>query len=280
MPVRSVDTNNRMLRRITAQLAALIPRRFRPRTELIRLIRLAHHGDISVEEFTNARVCRGRRAKLALTIADLLLDLKQQRAERAALEQEIRDRVANRTHALERKIGALQVQATRDALTGLGNRRGLDIDLPRLIQTCQAVGSDACLLMMDIDHFKPLNDTLGHAAGDQLLREIGQLIRSNLRGNDNAYRAGGDEFVILMQASSLPAGQALAGRLSSLVTALTKPLAVLHPPALSIGACTLSELKEKTPQAFLHTADERLYAVKETRATTRRRMGPRTRRSA
>jgi diguanylate cyclase (GGDEF)-like protein len=205
-----------------------------------------------------------------LVIASLLLDLKQQRAELAALEQEIRDRIANRTDALERKIGTLQLQATRDGLTGLGNRRGLDLQLDRMIETCRAANTDAALLMIDVDHFKPLNDTLGHAAGDQLLREIAQLIRSNLRSDDQAYRAGGDEFVVLMPCANMEAATTLATRLASLVAGLTHSLAVRHPPQLSIGIAILSELKDATPKEFLHVADGRLYAVKSLRPRTRR----------
>lgn len=259
-----------MIFRVLKKVASCLPVFMCPGSELVRIIKEAHEGRISVEELTSARVARGRRAALVAVVAGLLLELKQQRAERAALEQEIRDRIANRTDALQRKIGTLQVQATHDGLTGLGNRRGLDLELQQMIDTCQANGCDACLLMIDVDHFKPLNDTLGHAAGDQLLREIAQLIRSNLRGNDQAYRAGGDEFVILMQDSNLAAGMALAGRLSSLVTALTRPLVVPNPPQLSIGAAALSELREPTARQFLHTADDRLYAVKSMRPRTRR----------
>jgi diguanylate cyclase (GGDEF)-like protein len=259
-----------MIWKTIQSLGAKLPLFNRKKIELIRLIHRAHQGQISIEELTNAKAARGRRADWVAVVAEILLDLKQQRAERAALEQEIRDRIANRTDALERKIGSLQVQAARDALTGLGNRRALDADLQKIIDTCQSTGTDACLLMIDVDHFKPLNDTLGHAAGDQLLREIGQLIRSNLRAEDHAYRAGGDEFVILMPGANLAAGMTLSARLGSLVTGLTRSLAVTLPPQLSIGSCALTELKEPTAKELLHTADSRLYAVKALRPRTRK----------
>jgi diguanylate cyclase (GGDEF)-like protein len=238
--------------------------------QLVRLVRAAHRGEISVEELLGARPARGRRSELVAAVAELLLDLKQQRGERAALEQEIRDRIANRTDALERKIGSLQLQATRDALTALGNRRALDVELQSAIAAFQRSGGDACLLMIDVDHFKQLNDTLGHAAGDQLLKEIAQLIRSNLRENDTAYRSGGDEFVVLMRDSNLPVGMTLSSRLCALVSALTRSLTVPLPPQLSIGACALSELKTQTAEALMHTADGRLYAVKALRPRSRR----------
>jgi len=269
-PAAISDIYYGMIRRTGKKILRVLRASFRPRDELARLIRRAHAGRISIEEFISAPAAQGHRAVLASAVAKVLLDLKQQRAERAALAQEIRDRIANRTDALERKIGSLQVQAARDGLTGLNNRRALDLDLPKMIETSKAAGTDACLLMIDVDHFKPLNDTLGHAAGDQLLREIGQLIRCNLRGDDRAYRCGGDEFVVLMPNSNLAAGRSLAGRIGSLVTALTQSLAVAYPPQLSIGACAMSELKEPTVEQFLGTADSRLYAAKALRPRSRR----------
>jgi diguanylate cyclase (GGDEF)-like protein len=259
-----------MPKRIVTALLKTLRRWFNPAYDLADLATEAQRGTISVEEMTHARAARGQLRPLAKVIATILLDLKQQRAERAAIEQETRDRIANRTDALERKIGSLTVQATRDALTSLGNRRGLDLDLPRLLDHHHQNQTDACLLMIDVDHFKPLNDTLGHPAGDQLLREIGQLIRSTLRGQDQAYRSGGDEFVVILHGCNQTVGQAVATRLESLVRGLTKSLKVVFPPQLSIGVCAISELTEQTADMLLKTADARLYAVKSTRPRIRR----------
>src|SRR5688572_28675145 len=128
----------------------------------------------------------------------------------------MRQKVASRTDALERTIGSLRQQATRDVLTGLFNRRFLDQYITQSVTRHVKENRDLCLLMMDIDHFKMLNDTLGHAAGDDLLRAIGQLIRSAIRGEDVGFRMGGDEFVVLLPGSGTDAGQSLATRLMSL----------------------------------------------------------------
>ncbi len=241
-----------------------------PMRRVAALAERAHQGEISVEEFTSSPVSSGKFKPLVLVIAGILLDLKQQRAERAALEQEVRDRIANRTDALERRIGSLQLQATRDALTGLGNRRGMDAELPRVIEAFKSNSVDTALLMIDVDNFKSLNDTLGHAAGDQLLKEIGQLIRSTLRGKDQAYRCGGDEFVVLLHSCDADAAVVIARRLESLVRSLTKPLKVACPPQLSIGTCAVSELDPPTAELLKQTADARLYHVKATRPRIRR----------
>jgi PleD family two-component response regulator len=174
--------------RNVATLAKKLRKWINPAHEAARLVTLAQHGTLPIEELSAAKISRGRLSPLMKVVTAVLLDLKQQQADRGALEQEIRDRIANRTDALERKIGSLQVQATRDPLTGLGNRRGLDIELPRIVDRYRGDGQDACLLMIDLDNFKSLNDTLGHAAGDQLLKEIGQLIRSTLPGLSLRWR--------------------------------------------------------------------------------------------
>ena len=117
------------------------------------------------------------------------------------MDREVRQRIANKTEALERKIGSLHNQATRDVLTGLLNRRALDEHLAKAMERCAAKGLAVSVLMIDVDNFKPLNDTLGHAAGDELLRSIGQLLRSTLRDGDTPFRCGGDEFVIVLEGS-------------------------------------------------------------------------------
>src|SRR5207244_8958378 len=151
---------------------------------------------------------RGGPAELVPLFQDLLRDVRVQKAEVAALEAEMRRRLANRTDALERTIESLRHQATRDALTGLFNRRFLDSFLPQAVQKCLGSKTELCLLMIDVDHFKKLNDTLGHPAGDALLKSIGQIIRSTARGEDVAFRFGGDEFSIVMLGSGGTAGRA------------------------------------------------------------------------
>src|SRR5690606_14641280 len=132
---------------------------------------------------------------VAALLAEILHDLRQQKTAVAELHAETRQRVAQRTDALERQLGSLRQQASRDKLTGLYNRRMLDQCLNQLVDECRAGRRALCLLMMDADYFKQLNDTLGHAAGDDLLRSIGQIIRSALREQDLAFRYGGDEFI-------------------------------------------------------------------------------------
>jgi diguanylate cyclase (GGDEF)-like protein len=231
------------------------------------LLAAARDGDASIDAL--AEIDGGPRA-IVPALQDMLRELRAQRAAIADLEGEMRTRVANRTDALERTIGTLRQQATRDPLTGLFNRRFLDEYLGQAVQKHRRQHKELCLLMIDVDHFKILNDTLGHAAGDDLLRAIGQLIRSTIRGEDVGFRCGGDEFVILLPGSNAEQGRALADRLVSLVDALGKTIKLLpRPPRLAVGMATLFGDASHTPQALLAHADHALYEVKRARKSDR-----------
>ncbi len=125
--------------------------------------------------------------------------------------------------------------------------------------------SNLSLLMIDVDHFKILNDTLGHAAGDELLRDIAQIIRSTIRENDVAFRYGGDEFIVVLEGFDAEAGAALGDRLISLVDALAQTLKVNPKPRLSIGVATIKDLTKATPTSLMQEADRLLYEEKRIR---------------
>lgn len=242
-------------------------RRWRsPRERLRQAIREIRGGRWPIEALREDGVDFGALAALAVDVAGVFRDVRRLEMRLAELEHEADRRMANKTDALQRVIGSLRMQAIRDPLTGLFNRRALDELLPRLIDHCRGAGEDLSVLMIDVDHFKQLNDCLGHAAGDELLRSIAQLIRSSLqRSQDAGFRCGGDEFVVVMPgAPALPA-RALAERLSSLVSNLARTIKVTPRPALSVGVATLSELPNPTPALLLQQADRRLYDVKQAR---------------
>ena len=100
----------------------------------------------------------------------------------------------------------LKQRATQDVLTALPNRERFELDLDVAVQRCRGSREQFGVLFVDLDGFKPVNDTLGHAAGDALLRETGERLKSKLPENATLARVGGDEFVVLVR--SLPAGGA------------------------------------------------------------------------
>lgn len=234
----------------------------RPMRELRHLMGAIRAGAAPIESLADVR--RGPRA-LVPVVRELLRELREQRRDLAALHEEIRQRVAQRTDALERTIGNLRHQATRDALTGLFNRRFFDTYLPQVVRRCAEQKAEVTVVMADLDHFKLLNDTLGHAAGDELLRSVGQLIRSTVRGEDASFRVGGDEFVIVMPHSSTTHGKALAERLSSLVDALGRTYKLPARPRLSVGVACITDLADRSPAELMSQADKALYACKAAR---------------
>jgi diguanylate cyclase (GGDEF)-like protein len=227
-----------------------------PLEQLLQALTLIQSGQAPIEEL-NA-IDAGPLADLAAPIHDLLRDLRRKDAEIARLAAEMRQRVAQRTDALERTLGAVREQSQRDALTGLYNRRMLDEQLPVMVDQAQAACADLTLLMLDLDHFKCLNDTLGHAAGDEFLKAVGGLVRSSVRDADAAFRCGGDEFVLALPGTTPADAEELAGRLTRLIDQLGRTYHTPKPVGASAGVAGLSELKSpRRLDDLLQHADQR-----------------------
>lgn len=114
------------------------------------------------------------------------------------LSHSIRHLVESLTHQ-QQALGAMQTLAHQDGLTGLANRIALEQYLPQAQQQCQRHNQCLALLYLDLDGFKPINDTLGHAAGDLLLQEVAARLRNGLREGDLVARLGGDEFLMVLR---------------------------------------------------------------------------------
>ena len=101
----------------------------------------------------------------------------------------------------------------RDSLTGLGNHRAFQEAVARMVEQSRRYGAPFALILLDIDDFKRINDTRGHATGDELLTEVGNLIRATVRHADAGYRIGGDEFAILLASTNVSGAESVARRL-------------------------------------------------------------------
>jgi diguanylate cyclase len=152
----------------------------------------------------------------------------------------------------------LHLEAGRDFLTGAGNRRALDSKLASYAAERRPV-PEACLLLLDLDHFKQVNDLHGHAAGDQVLRRLCDVLRHHTRATDELFRYGGEEFAIIANGAGLRAAGKLADTLRSAVAAA--PLLDGHPITASIGVAPMP--RGATATAWLEQADRMLYAAKE-----------------
>ena len=207
---------------------------------------------------------------IAAEVFRLAKDLREQQRLVRRLEVECQHKVAFRTDELERQVGLLKAKATRDALTGLNNRGSFDELFPAMLQRARDAGRDLSVVMADLDHFKTLNDTLGHPAGDAMLRDVGRLIRSAVREDDAAFRYGGDEFVLVLDGADPKQARSTADRLARLVDDLGAGLDGLpRRPGLSAGVASLSAYRDAGPEGLLRAADEDAYATKSSRKRRR-----------
>jgi diguanylate cyclase (GGDEF)-like protein len=132
----------------------------------------------------------------------ILRDVSEAKASALALEQ-ANEQLRAQLAKIEEMQVQLREQAIRDPLTGLYNRRFLDEILPKQIRQAAQNGASFAVVMIDIDHFKSVNDMYGHAAGDTLLRALGSLLLHYSRGADSVCRYGGEEFAVVMDSSNV-----------------------------------------------------------------------------
>jgi len=153
---------------------------------------------------------------------------------------------------------ALHTEVELDFLTGIGNRRALDRRLAEHADE-RRPHLPACLLLLDLDHFKQVNDTHGHAAGDQALRRLAEVMRLHTRSSDRLFRYGGEEFAVIANGAELNAASRLAENLRAAVAGAT--LIDGHALTVSIGVAFMD--KRGTPAGWLKQADTMLYAAKQ-----------------
>lgn len=188
--------------------------------------------------------------------------MKELGHERSALEQQ----VSGRTRELEQANRLLMDIANRDALTGLANRRRLEIELERNISFSKRTGQPLAVIMMDLDSFKIVNDTAGHLVGDNILRAVASTLRSRVRVTDLVVRWGGDEFCILVPATqaqgAIAAAESLVDAVKEATSAVSLPVP-LQAPTASAGVACFPEDGED-PHTLILNADAALYQVKAT----------------
>ncbi len=173
-------------------------------------------------------------------------------------------RIRSLTQALEEKTRTLSRLAAMDALTGIGNRRSFDERLRTELAESARTGRPMTVLLLDLDHFKSVNDTFGHSVGDDLLRAFGRLLAENTRSCDIPYRYGGEEFAILCPDSSTDDACTLAERIRAAFQRGSKAATAAGTRTCSIGAAGTDLLgAEPAPHDVLMAADAALYRAKD-----------------
>lgn len=158
---------------------------------------------------------------------------------------------------------ALHDQATRDPLTGLLNRRYLDESLPRELARTRREHRKLSLVILDLDHFKQINDQWGHEAGDAVLSQLAAILRSHLRDSDLPCRFGGEEFVVLMPGATLGEAHIRIEQILEDVCNTRFQLNGVHLPGISFSAgIAESPSHGENADILLRSADRALYAAK------------------
>ncbi len=165
---------------------------------------------------------------------------------------------------LKESLAKLAHMAATDYLTGLANRRHFADLLERHFSEARRYEFDLTCVMIDLDNYKTLNDTLGHQMGDKILMTAAKVIQANLRASDMAARYGGDEFVLLLPHTSVELGLAVAERIRRQM-ALTSVQYLKIDPALtlSMGLANLHDDRPASADAMVAMADKALYAAKD-----------------
>jgi len=231
---------------------------------------ISHPGDVDATEEEHAKLRAGQikafktekrylRKDGSSVWVGMTVAVKRDRLGEPQYELSVVEDISGRKGAEER----IQYLATHDGLTGLPNREMFGQVLTLAVETAKRYGRKVAVLFIDLDRFKVINDTLGHEAGDVLLREMGARIRECLRASDVVARLGGDEFVVLLQEITTPAQASAVAR--NLLSVIMKPVVILGRECRvtgSIGICIHPD-EGQDDQAVMKNADMAMYLAKD-----------------
>ncbi|XLZ72171.1 GGDEF domain-containing protein [Massilia sp. SR12] len=234
------------------------------------LVRLAHV--LLAPSQINTFLSGGTELALMVSaggILQVLINATQFRLE----SERIRDELAHHAQRLETKRDTLRNEVTErtaeltrlastDSLSGLANRRHFMESGQREMARARRHKRPLAVLMLDIDHFKRINDTFGHAAGDKVIEQVAQACRARTRNIDLAGRLGGEEFALLLPETGATAAQVLAERIRHAIATLdARQHGLPFPVSVSIGIAVL-EAGDASLEALLARADQVLYRAK------------------
>ncbi|MFN3353722.1 MAG: PleD family two-component system response regulator [Brevundimonas sp.] len=208
----------------------------------------------------------GERARMLKALELGVNDILSRPVDQQELAARVRTQVKRKRYAdfLREKLDFSLEMAVTDPLTGLHNRRYMTSQLQALLQRANHGGEPVAALLLDIDHFKGVNDGFGHDAGDEVLREFGVRLATNVRAVDLPCRMGGEEFVVIMPGTRLEDARRIAERIRMNVEAA--PFRILGgqellPVTVSIGVAA-SVAPHETPESLLKRADDGVYEAK------------------
>jgi diguanylate cyclase (GGDEF)-like protein len=209
----------------------------------------------------------GETGYLAMAFNDMTTRLLASRRALVEANEMLERRVKERTQELQEANEKLERMASTDVLTGLANRRALMQRGQILFQSSIHNDSDLAVFLVDLDHFKAVNDTLGHKKGDELITVAANVLREGCRTDDLTARLGGDEFIVLMPTGSLEAVTAKAEEIQSefqrQVRLSFSDQALPKLPSMSIGLTSRRQSGAATFAELIQRADLALYRAKD-----------------
>lgn len=185
--------------------------------------------------------------------------------ERNELAARVRTQIRRQRYALElrQSVTNTMALAVTDDMTGLYNRRYFDRHLGVMLGKAQTQERDMALMILDIDHFKSVNDTYGHDIGDAVIREFAVRLKRNIRGVDLACRFGGEEFVVLMPDTDFRQAELIAERVRQSIGDRVFDVGAGRPLSVTVSAgVTLNESASDSPESLIKRADVALYRAK------------------
>lgn len=232
--------------------------------ETIKRVELRDGDTIAIGSFRlmyRSFLSAGEKAEFEAALPDTIMI--EQRIEDlvGAIRPGETDAVYGFKHFINAVRDKLNVRANVDRLTGLQNRRSFDEHFPFEFERARRYRHSMCLIMIDVDHFKTVNDTHGHAKGDDVLRSVATVILESVRVTDYCARYGGEEMVVLLPEISLENAALVAEKIRRNVQERSEELAGV-PVTISLGVSTLVKNFE-SPSALLTAADARLYEAKK-----------------
>jgi diguanylate cyclase len=212
-----------------------------------------------LEKVAEAGAATGDLKREVLATVSALSQTVEERRRRQREQVEV---LGAQVRALGSELESARRESETDPLTRLFNRKALDEYLARSVELHRAFGHETSLLLVDIDHFKGINDGFGHTTGDEVLRKVADAAtRVFLRRNDFVARYGGDELVVVLRETALPATVALADRLVRLVRTIDiEREGTRVPVTTSVGIAALAGPDVPT---WLDAADKALYLAKQ-----------------
>ena len=217
----------------------------------------------TLNEFAGMMTSVGGLDELRSMITSLVAGTRRMAEQNLLMSAELKS-TSQEVHAMRRSLELVRKESLTDALTGLLNRKGLDLELRAALENEGEADLPVSLLMADIDHFKQFNDTYGHLTGDEVLRLVARVLRDCVKGRDTVARYGGEEFAVVLPETGAGNAATLAEQIRA---ALAKRRLVRRNAGVTLGSVTVSigvasHIAGESPADLISRADDALYRAK------------------